>query len=487
MFSNQLLKHQSFRKASQRFTKVSKNFKPFWHNHQLKIVSAIGLFFVATLTASQFTKAQPETPEVVIETREVDVLDLSQNQLNQSATGVVKNLNSITLVAQSAGPVAYVNMREGAYVKPGQLILSQESSYSGGNTAVVQRQIAAKNLELAQASLDNTVEVVSTNRELADKNRDNTEELRRITDQSIGETENLLDLLNRQIEDLNQEIANETDEDTILALEAQLIPLKAQANQIQQSLRNLHYSVNTDKPQTQLANLNRELVYETTELQLKSAEINRDIAALSLQSAKIAESQTRVVAPFAGTIEKIYVEPGTYVTPGTNVAKITGEPQLCLVTTVSGSLARQIDQTGNLSFDLNGNNYTVAISHVTSTPVSGNLYEVLATLPDWMASLIYENQAIEISLPLALNQSTPETNFIPVDAVFVSNTSRFVYVLDQGRAVKRIVETGRIVGSSIEIESGLTTDDTVILDRSINENDQVAVRSDNQSSNQPVN
>ena len=57
--------------------------------------------------------------------------------------------------------------------------------------------------------------------------------------------------------------------------------------------------------------------------------------------------------------------------------------------------------------------------------------------------------------------------FIPLDAVFVTNTDRFVYVLEDGQAVKRSVTTGDIISSTVEITSGLLPSDVVILNRQV--------------------
>ena len=473
MMYKKILKNQNFRTASKRFNKISKGFKPFWQKHQLKAVAVVTVVFLLALAATQFTKAQPEEEIVERTTRKVETLSINTSQVSQTVPATVKNLNSVTLVAQTAGPIGSINYREGSNVYQGTLIASQNSSYSGGNSAVVGSQIAGKNFELAEETLKNTVEIVSKNRELADLNRNNTEELRKISEQSVGETEEVLNLIHDRIEATETQLADPTiSPETQSQLAQQLISLKSSANQTEQGLRNLRYQLDTDKPADKLAEASKDLVYKTTELQLKSAEISKDIASLSYKQAQIAASMTRVVAPFAGTVEKIYVEPGQYVTPGTPVAKITGAPRLCIVATISGNLATKIDNASSLTFEVNGKSYTQPINHVTSTPTSGSLYEVLTTLPEWYSNILYENQTIEITLPL-LGSALTTTEFIPVDAVFVTNTSRFVYVLEDGKAVRRVVDTGAIVGSNIEIKSGLTNTDTIILDRSVDEHDLV--------------
>jgi len=210
-------------------------------------------------------------------------------------------------------------------------------------------------------------------------------------------------------------------------------------------------------------------VYKSTELQLETSKLQKEIADLNYKIAQITANTTRVLAPFAGTVEKVYVQEGEYVSPGTPVAVIQGGETWCIQVPVSGKLAQQIDKTGQLTVKTGDQEIMIPINHVTRAPVNGQLFEVLAVIPEEsrVGSLVLEDQSYEVELPLLSVSLSEGNSFIPLDAVFVTNTERFVYVVEDGVASKQTVTTGEIIGTSIEITDGLSQDDQVILDRRV--------------------
>ncbi len=52
---------------------------------------------------------------------------------------------------------------------------------------------------------------------------------------------------------------------------------------------------------------------------------------------------------------------------------------------------------------------------------------------------------------------------IPRKAVRMINGSEVVYILDSGQAVRRVVETGTVMGTDIVIEKGLSPGDRLIV------------------------
>jgi len=412
-------------------------------------------------------QAQEEVPQP--QPLKVQVVTVGSQTSNVEATGTIENLKSITLVAQTAGPVNKIHLVEGKQFQKGASITTQETGYGTGNAAAIGAQVAAKNLEISDVTLKNTVQSVSISRQLADKNRDNTEELRKISADSLGGTRKLLDTTKQVIAKIESDLSTATDAAIIQGLRQQLITYQNVLNGTESQLKNLEYSTNTDKAPTQLANLSKDQVYNATQLQLETSQLSRDIAALNLQSARIQASLTTVRAPFAGKVERVLVTQGQYVTPGTPIAIITGDkPELCLVTQVSGFTASRIDGESSMIATIGDTQYSVPITHVSSTPTSGSLYEVLAVLPADMASKIYEGQSVAVTLPTE-NASTISANtyFLPLDAVFVTNLEKYVFMFKDGKAIRTPVETGNIVGNDIEIKKGLNSGDQVIIDRRV--------------------
>ena len=454
-----------------------KTWLPLFRKYRIQIIGGTLALFLLLLVGSVFLKngQEPEAePEIV--PLEVSITSFGEGPLTEETIGVIKNLNTITLVAQTAGPVNLVKTIEGSSVQKGELLLTQETAYNAGSAPAVQKQIASKNFQLAEESLKNTVDSVSISRSQADKSRENTEELRKISEKSIDETKSLIGLSEKQVEYLEDQIESAPNEATKNQLRGSLSAVLASLNGARSQLRNLEYQTNTDNPPTKLADLSKDMVYKSTELQLKSAEIQKDIAWLSLKSARIMEAATRVSAPFAGTIEKVYVQPGEYVTPGTPVAVLRGEPKLCLVMTVAGKTAGRIDDAQTITVKLNAETtLALPINHVSAAPVAGQLYEVLAIIPAEYEKQIYENQSVSVKLPLYQISQVGGNFFVPLDSVFVTSTRRFVFTAVDNKAVQKTVETGEIIGDTIEIISGLEAGDQVILDRRVIDQQAIAI------------
>lgn len=448
--------------------------KQYVSEYKLPAFVVMVIVFVVLLLFSIVLSNNGDEPELDIQTRPLSVqaIEFGATAVTEDAVGIVSNQSTITLVAQSAGPVKEIFVQEGSLVSYGRTILQQETAYAAGNALAVQAQTAKKNLELAQKNLESTVQQVVINREIAENNRSNTEELRSIAKKSVSETKAIIDLTESMVDSLQDSLKAEqaggNDQTIVRGLQQQILSYTSSLNQARSSLRSLEYQVSTDSPQFSLADAQKEIVFASTELQLNSARIQTEIAELSAKSAQIALAATRVQSPFAGRVEAVLVRAGQYLSPGTPVAVLSGQSsQLSLEILVSGRTSLAIDTSKPIVASLNGRQISLPIAHVSAVPVSGQLYQVIAVVPTEFESTLYETQSVAVTLPLFDVSPTDGNSFIPLDALFVTNTERYVFVAQDGKAVRKAVETADIVGSAIEIVSGLQSGDIVILDRRV--------------------
>jgi len=450
-------------------------------NRRLAVAAISVLLFIGLFAAALATNGTDE-PEAEVTPRilQVNGFTFGETPVQEEVVGTIKNQNTLTLVAQSNGPVQSVLVTEGAKVYRGTTIVQQETAYAAGNVQAVATQLATKNAQLATESLESTVRQVSLSREQADLSRDNTENLREIAEKSISETKQIIELsetIAETIEDnLEAEQAGTNDPATVQTLRQALLGAQSGLNQARQGLRSLEYQTDTDNPQSKLADLQRQVVQESTELQLKSAQLQKDIAQLNVRQAQIAQAATRVTAPIAGTVEKVFVRPGQFVSPGTPVAVIKGETDLLLEILVAGKVALQVDDSQNAVVKgLSGNAVTLPIQHVSAAPVSGSLYQVLIQVPAEYEPFVFQNQTVAVTLPLHKTSLAAGNSFVPLDALFVSNTGRYVFIEQDGKAVQKPVETGEIVGTGIEITSGLVPGEIILLDRRVIDQQEIEV------------
>lgn len=444
--------------------------------HSLKVLAVVAVLLAVVFGAAFFTKKPAQEPEVAAPAPlKVKTITIGKQDSSLETAGTVQNLSAVTLVAQTAGPIRKIYTSEGQTLKKGQSVISQETGYGTGNAAAIGAQVAEKNLAIAETTLNSTVQSVSKAREMADKNRENTEELRKISAASIDGTRKIVDTTKQVISKIEADIAATSDATIIQGLRQQLINYQNILVSSESQLRNIEYSTNTDKAPTKLADFAKDQVYISTQLQLDTAKLGKEISELSLRSARITASLATVRTPFAGTVEKVFVTQGQYVAPGTPVARLTGTTaKLCLVVPISGFSAASIDENASVSIDVDGRQELVPITHISSTPTNGQLYEVLVNLPESFANSVYEGQTLNVSLPT--NQARidkPGSQFVPLEAVFVTNTERYVYVYENGTAVRRLIKTNNIVGNDIEVTEGLNIGDQVIVDRRVFEGQKV--------------
>lgn len=452
-------------KRNTRVGKARQFLQKTWSRFGMYVVGLAIVVFVGSLAAASLVKQPPEPePETEIKPLEVFGVRFGEADISEKNVGQIKNLNTITLVAQSAGPIDVVQAVEGTTVSTGGVILTQETAYNAGNAAVVNRQIASKQYQQAEEDLKSTERDVELTKEQADQNLENYEELKELAENQIDDLKDAIEASENLVEALEDDLQSDPDNVTLLG---SLASTKGSLATTRQTLRTLEYNDSDDTPD-RLNEIARERVYLAADLNLKFKQIAKDIAWLNYKAAKIQEAATRVSAPFGGVIEKLYKQPGEYANPGDPVAVLRGEPRLCLVTNVAGKVAGRIDDDRMIELQINRDlTLSVPITHVSRSPVAGELYEVLAIIPPDYYEEIYENQSVEVILPLYELSQVGGNYFLPLDSVFVTNASKYVFIEENGIAIQKEVTTGDIVGGNIEIVSGLTPGDVIILDRRV--------------------
>ena len=80
-------------------------------------------------------------------------------------------------------------------------------------------------------------------------------------------------------------------------------------------------------------------------------------------------------------------------------------------------------------------------------------------VPGKYAGRLRPNQVAQVRIQ---NYRTASVPVLPVDAVQKDETSSFVYVVEGGTAVKRVIKTGKTYNGKVEVSSGLKADDKVV-------------------------
>lgn len=205
-----------------------------------------------------------------------------------------------------------------------------------------------------------------------------------------------------------------------------------------------------------------------TQQQLDQARFSLENSEARLEQAKIRVRDANVRSSINGIVNKRYIEPGAYVSPGTQLFELVDVSKLRLNISVSEAQVARL-QTGDkvkvmasvipdkifegkISFIApkadNTLNFPVEIE------ISQNPGNQLRAGMYGTAMFNFENEAPAIMVPRA--------------AFIGGVNSNRVFIARDGKAYEREVVSGRIIGDRVEILKGLAENDTVITSGQIN-------------------
>lgn len=192
---------------------------------------------------------------------------------------------------------------------------------------------------------------------------------------------------------------------------------------------------------------------------LSDAEDRLRYAQAALAEAEALLAYATVRAPFAGVITEKHVLPGDLATPGLPLLGLESTQRLRAEGAVPEQAARDLRIGRPLGVHLEG----------VETTVLGDIEELSAAADANSRSLL-----VKVALPPGLGRSGQfarlqvlighsEAILVPSSAVSHFGQMERVFAVEHGRAVLRLVKTGRTVANRTEILAGLTAGETVVL------------------------
>jgi membrane fusion protein, multidrug efflux system len=189
-------------------------------------------------------------------------------------------------------------------------------------------------------------------------------------------------------------------------------------------------------------------------------ELNVLRADLALAEAQLARMQVR--APFSGVIGLRYVSEGAYVSPQTRIASLQALSPMKLEFSIPERYSGRVRSGDVVRFTVAGSAQSFRGEVYAVEPrVSEETRTLLirarvpnpdgVLLPGAFADLDLIVEEIDGALP------------VPSFAIVPELAGRTVWVLENGRARQRSVETGLRTGDSVQITSGLAAGDTVLV------------------------
>lgn len=192
----------------------------------------------------------------------------------------------------------------------------------------------------------------------------------------------------------------------------------------------------------------------------RDAEDRLRFAQAALAEAEALLSYATVRAPFAGVVTEKHVLPGDLAVPGAPLLVLESTSRLRAEGAVPEKAAASLKIGGRLGVLLDDSPaaVTATIEEISAAAdaVSRSVL-IKAALP---AGSARSGQFARLQVPTG----STGTMLLPRAAVSLFGQMERVFIVADGRAVLRLVKTGRAHGDQLEILSGLNAGETVVLD-----------------------
>ncbi|MDP5139674.1 MAG: efflux RND transporter periplasmic adaptor subunit [Spirosomaceae bacterium] len=231
-----------------------------------------------------------------------------------------------------------------------------------------------------------------------------------------------------------------------------------------------------------------DITFENQKLNNAQASAAASISKLNVESAKTAIATTKeqltktlIKAPISGYLTMKQFEVGSIVAPGAPMGVITNTSNLKLTVMIPENQVIQFrkGQTVSVNADVYPNRqFTGKINQIAAKGDPNHNFKVEVTLTN-------SNREFPLKAGMYGNLNVSSTQ--PIKGIFVPNSilqkneNRVqVYVIDNGKAVLRNVNTGITVADKVEITSGLNTGDEIIVTGLNNLTNGITVKTVNQ-------
>ena len=442
----------------------------------ITLLMLLGLIIIGNIIAKPKPAEEEKTREPVV----VDTYSIG-GAPKISVSAQVEKEGVIQITAQTAGIVNKINVVNGQKVSKGQTLISLSTNYQGANAASVQRQLANNQAQSAKINFDSQLEIITTQRDIAHKNDSNSDDLRSIGEKSIDETKSLISTndsiltsLENNLSQLETSNVGGTNDAAILQTKQLKSQFLSANNQAKSSLRNLEFSTNNDKAPSQISNLQKDVTLKQLDLQEKILKLNLDAANLQAKLASINESLSFPTSPFTGTIEKVHVRAAQQVTPGSLLFTVSslGKSQTA-VAYVPQNIAGGVSKLDASNMIIDNQKYEVTPVYISKEAVQGQLYAIIFTIPQEVQSLLTDKGFVDIEIPVGYSYTSTSTPYVPIDSIHQTQDKAIVFVSDNNMAIAKTVTLGQVQGNFIEVTSGLSSNDKVIISRNIVAGDPV--------------
>lgn len=214
----------------------------------------------------------------------------------------------------------------------------------------------------------------------------------------------------------------------------------------------------------------------SSEQEYELARTSYETAKNKFEEAEKQLSYTKITTPIAGTITKKIVEVGTYVKEGDKVASIVDVSKLKVKVNVSESSVYYLHKGERAKITTNiypGITFEGKISFVSPRGDDTHNYPVEIEIVNSAKNPLKAGTFVNVEVGLG---SSNMALYIPREALQGSIKDAKVYVTSNGKALLKNIVIGRGGNESLEVLSGLTENDRVIVSGQVNLTDNRSIK-----------
>jgi HlyD family secretion protein len=198
---------------------------------------------------------------------------------------------------------------------------------------------------------------------------------------------------------------------------------------------------------------------------LLQAQTQADLAKSNLELAQAAVDGLTVRAPVSGAVGEILARPGDLVSQQSMLTQVSGQQDFELRAAVDADSAAEISPGALAEVEINGRSFRLPVKNIgTSADAATRLVNVTVALP---RVKFRANQTLHMRLPLAAGSTDgglQNIMYVPLDAVIIGTEEQYVFIAENGKAVKKNIRTGDVHGDMVQVLEGLSENDKVIID-----------------------
>jgi len=167
-------------------------------------------------------------------------------------------------------------------------------------------------------------------------------------------------------------------------------------------------------------------------------------------------SYAEVRAPFTGIVTRRFVDPGSFAAPGAPLVTVEDASTLRVTVSAAPDAVRSLGRGATVTATIGDTAVPATIEGVV--PAGANLYTVNALVPN-LAGRFLSGSAATLALP----RGTRRAILVPEGAIVREGDLTGVRTATAGQASLRWVRLGRAQSGAVEVLSGLSPGDTVVV------------------------